>query len=135
MTALTGDIGDYRRDYHEQVGIVEAFQRAFSNYATVEGRATRGEYWWFAVAAFLVNISAQAADWMVFGVMDGGFPVLSIAWALVSFLPSLALTVRRLHDLDRSGWYFLIMLIPLVGPILFIVRMATRGEASPNRFG
>ena len=104
MTAMTGDVADYGRDYHEQVGMAEAFKRAFSNYANFEGRANRGEYWWFVLASALINLSAQAADWTFFVSVDGGFPVLSVAWALISFLPALGLTIRRLHDIDRSGW-------------------------------
>jgi uncharacterized membrane protein YhaH (DUF805 family) len=135
MTAMTGDIADYGRDYHEQVGMTEAFKRAFSNYATFDGRANRGEYWWFVLASALINLSAQAADWTFFVSVDGGFPVLSVAWALVSFLPALGLTIRRLHDIDRSGWSMLIALIPIVGPFIAIFRMCKQGEPRANRFG
>jgi uncharacterized membrane protein YhaH (DUF805 family) len=115
--------------------MTEAFKRAFSNYATFDGRANRGEYWWFVLASALINLSAQAADWTFFVSVDGGFPVLSVAWALVSFLPALGLTIRRLHDIDRSGWSMLIALIPIVGPFIAIFRMCKQGEPRANRFG
>lgn len=131
MTAMAGEY----REYHEKVGMVEAVQRAFSNYANFSGRANRGEYWWFILANIIISIVLSVIDSAVFGAVAGGMGLLSIIWSLAVLIPSIALGVRRLHDIDRSGWWLLIAFIPLIGAIVLIVWAAKQGEARPNRFG
>lgn len=103
-----------------------------SKYATFEGRAPRAEYWWFALftwaAHIVLAILGAASSETLFGIV-------SLLFSLAIFLPSLAVTARRLHDTDRSGWWMLIFLVPLVGWILFLVWMCTKGSLGPNRFG
>ncbi|MBP1804454.1 DUF805 domain-containing protein [Rubellimicrobium aerolatum] len=120
------------RDYHERVGPGEALRRAFANYATFRGRANRGEYWWFMVANVLVSVGLGLVDLGLFG---ADRTVLSGLWSLAVILPSLAVGARRLHDTDRSGWWLLIGLVPVVGVIVLIVLFALRGDSRPNRFG
>jgi len=115
------------------MNMIEAVKAVFSRYATFEGRARRSEYWWFALFNFIVS--------MVIGLIapgggeDMGGSLLSMIWALATLLPTLAVGARRLHDIDRSGWWLLIAFIPLIGVIVLIVFFATRGTAGPNRFG
>lgn len=94
----------------------------FSKYATFDGRASRSEYWWW----FLFTCLASAAAGMVSETLSGLF-------SLGVLLPSLAVGARRLHDTDRSGWFLLLWLIPLVGWIVLIVWAIQEGK-EPNRF-
>lgn len=98
-------------------------------YVDFTGRARRKEYWMF----FLINILIA----MAVGVLDAilGFGLLGGIYALAVLLPSLAVTVRRLHDTGRTGWWILIGLVPVIGFIVILVFMVLEGEAGENRFG
>ena len=89
----------------------------FSKYATFSGRATRAEFWWFFLFTFL----------------GGLIPIVGLIFALAVLIPSIAVAVRRLHDTDRSGWWLLIGLIPLVGFIVLLVFYCQESK-EPNRF-
>jgi uncharacterized membrane protein YhaH (DUF805 family) len=112
------------------MGFVEASRSGLRNYATFSGRAPRSEYWWFYLFYLLVSLVAAMLDGMT-----GGVGLLNAAVALGLLLPVLAVSVRRLHDVDRSGWWYLIILIPLIGIIVLLVWFVTRGTSGPNRFG
>lgn len=130
MTASSGPV----RDYHERVGMGEAFRRGFQNYANFSGRANRGEYWWWVLATMLIGFGLGIVDSAFFG-FEANVSPLSSLWSLATLIPSLAVGARRLHDIDKSGWWQLIWLIPIVGWILLIVWFAQRGEDRANRFG
>ena len=113
-------------------------------YADFSGRSRRREYWMF----FLFNLLISVAVWFLLAVlfvaglsetamMTIMMPVFALYGlaALALIIPGLAVTVRRLHDTDRSGWTILLGLIPLVGPILLLVFYCTEGTPGPNRFG
>jgi uncharacterized membrane protein YhaH (DUF805 family) len=104
----------------------QAVASVFRNYANFNGRAARSEYWWFVLFSFLVSAVLTLID---------GSGLLSGIWSLIVLLPSLAVGARRLHDTDRSGWWLLIMLVPLIGFIVLIWFFVTRGNDGPNRFG
>jgi uncharacterized membrane protein YhaH (DUF805 family) len=99
-------------------------------YAKFDGRAGRAEFWWYVLANFIVlialSILAGAADI---------FWILYVVYGIGTFIPSLAVAIRRLHDTDKSGWFILLGLIPLVGFIILIVFYATEGTAGPNQYG
>lgn len=100
------------------------------------GRSRRTEYWMFVLINILVAIAIALMDLML-GTVDeqtqtGTFSTL---YSLVVFLPTLALTVRRLHDTGRSGWWVLISLIPILGVIVLLVFMVLDGEAGDNDYG
>lgn len=99
-----------------------------SNYATFSGRARRSEYWWFSVlymvGAFLV----------IGGSVALAEPLLSVL-LLALVVPMLSVSVRRLHDTGKSGRRMLMALIPLVGPVVYLVGMAVDGDPGTNRFG
>ncbi len=94
----------------------QSIKLCFSKYADFNGRASRPEYWWFALFIFL----ASAVLSMVSNVLPGIF-------AIATLLPSLAVAARRLHDTERSGWWLLIGLVPVVGFIVLIVFLAQKG--------
>jgi uncharacterized membrane protein YhaH (DUF805 family) len=100
----------------------QSIQTCFQKYATFNGTARRSEYWWF----FLFNIVAGVAISVI-------NTKLYYVYALATFLPQLAVTTRRLHDTDRSGWWQLIGFVPLVGAIVLIAFLAQEGKS--NRYG
>jgi len=106
------------------MNMIEAVKAVFSKYATFEGRARRSEYWWFALFSFIIAL-----------ILNFIGPVLGGIWSLVALLPSLAVGARRLHDIDRSGWWLLIGFIPLIGLIVLIVFFVKPGQTGANRFG
>ncbi len=108
----------------------EAVSAVLTKYADFTGRARRSEFWWFVLFNFIVSLAAMFIDNVIFG-----GDVISLLAAIALFLPGLAVGVRRLHDVDRSGWWILIALIPILGAIVLIVWGATEGSNSANRFG
>lgn len=107
-----------------------SIRTVLSKYATFTGRATRSEFWWFALFVILVNIATSIIDNLIIGA-----PVLNTISALGLLLPQLAAGVRRLHDIDRSGWWLLIVLIPLIGWIVLIFFNVQPSQQGANRFG
>jgi uncharacterized membrane protein YhaH (DUF805 family) len=136
-----------KRDFF--MGFMGAVRSGFSNYVTFSGRARRSEYWYWVLfvvivaffALFLdmrffpewVTASAEVAEGMASAQATGG-PITALV-GLGLFLPGLAVTVRRLHDTDRRGWWILLGLIPIIGIIVLIVFYCTAGTPGPNRFG
>ena len=112
--------------------MMDAVRAVLSKYATFSGRANRAEFWWWVVAIIVAGVIADALDW-VLGFHNGG--PLSIILALATLLPNIAVSIRRLHDLDRTGWWILLSLLPVIGTIVLIVFYATRGTPGQNRFG
>ncbi len=106
------------------------FKMAFRKYAEFEGRSRRREYWFFALFYVLIAIAVGILS----AILDWAF-VLYIALTLVFIIPSLAVTVRRLHDIGKSGWFYFISLIPLVGSIILIVWMCTDSQPGSNQWG
>lgn len=100
-------------------------------YAQFTGRSGRAEFWWYFLATVIANVVAQTVDQMI----NGGPGLLTGALALALFVPGLAVSFRRLHDTDRSAWWLLIGLIPLVGMIVLIVFCVGAGTPGPNKFG
>lgn len=114
----------------------EAVKTCYSKYATFSGRARRSEYWWFCLYSFIVGIAAIIID-MMMGTYSKEFSlgILSGLFCLVNFLPGLSLAVRRLHDINRSGWWYLICFIPFVGSIVLLVFFCLDSTPGVNRFG
>ncbi len=104
------------------MNFTESISTCFSKYVEFRGVASRSEFWWFCLFCFLVSA--------VLGVFSSK---LSAVFNLATLLPSLAVGCRRLHDTDRSGWWQLLALVPLVGWIVLIVFWASESRAS--RFG
>jgi uncharacterized membrane protein YhaH (DUF805 family) len=104
------------------------------NYLSFDGRARRAEFWWYALAnliiSFVLSIIDSALGWGV-----GFTGVLSGIYALAVLLPGIGVAIRRLHDTDKSGWWLLLVLIPIVGAIVLIVFWATDGAPGTNQYG
>ncbi len=108
----------------------EAYRRMWRRYAVFEGRATRAEYWW----PVLVNLAILAPLQVLAFAATRAFLVLDGLYVLAGIIPGLALSVRRLHDTDRSGWWWLIGLVPFVAVILLILTVLP-GTPGANRYG
>jgi uncharacterized membrane protein YhaH (DUF805 family) len=107
-----------------------------NKYATFDGRARRSEYWYFVLFYVLILLALTLLDGL-FGTLneEAGIGMLGALFALATMVPGLAVTVRRLHDTDRSGWWVLIGVIPLIGDIVLIVFAAQDSQPGSNRFG
>lgn len=110
----------------------QAVQTCFSKYVDWKGRAGRAEFWWWFLFVIIVEVVVQIL-WRATG--SAAFLALYIVIALALILPGIAVTVRRLHDTGRSGWWYWIALIPIVGGIILLVFMLMRGTPGPNRYG
>lgn len=114
------------------MGFGEAIQSGFSNYVNFRGRSARSEYWYWILFAVILSAIAQFVDYLIGG---SRFGALSVLVGLALILPDIAVGVRRLHDRDKSGWFLLLSLIPLIGSIILLVWFCQRGTVGPNRFG
>lgn len=127
-------------------------------YATFSGRASRSELWWYQLFCFIVAMVCIAAG-LVFGALFGGAAamqggdsalglgvagfgigfligyVILLIFALATLVPSIAVSVRRLHDSGRSGWWYLISFVPYVGGIVLFIFMLLEGQPGENKYG
>jgi uncharacterized membrane protein YhaH (DUF805 family) len=113
------------------------YLEALKKYAVFSGRSRRMEYWYFVLFNIIVCIVLEVIDGLLFGTLDSGMGVglLSGLYALAVLIPSLAVTVRRLHDIDRSGWWILIALVPLIGGIVLLVFALLDSTPGTNQYG
>jgi uncharacterized membrane protein YhaH (DUF805 family) len=111
------------------MGFREAVQSGLSKSVTWRGRARRSEFWYFQLFIIVTIVTAAILDqlWQT--------PVLTVIAWLGLILPSLAVTIRRLHDTDRSGGWFWISFVPLVGGFILLVFMLLDGTPEANRHG
>lgn len=113
-------------------GIMDWFKKGLRNYTNFSGRARRKEYWYFVLVQMGLVIIAMILDAIIFNSEIGLF---YIVVALGLFLPGLAVTIRRLHDTSRSGWWFLISILPLIGSIILLVFLASDTKLETNQWG
>jgi uncharacterized membrane protein YhaH (DUF805 family) len=114
------------------MNFVQATKSGFSQYVTFSGRAVRSEYWYWVLFSSIGSVITIILDIAIFD-YRGVAPFTDI-FDLVLFLPSLAVAARRLHDIDRTAWWLLLMLTG-IGTILLIVWFCFRGTPGSNRFG
>ena len=115
------------------MNFAQAITAGFRNYVNFTGRASRSEFWFWVLFAVLVSVAATLIDVALFS--DSEISPLNTLAGLALLLPNLSVSVRRLHDLDRSGWWILLGLIPIVGWIIIIIWNCSKGTPGPNRFG
>jgi uncharacterized membrane protein YhaH (DUF805 family) len=107
-----------------------------NRYATFEGRARRKEYWFFVLFYALAIVALAIVDDIVGTYREEvGFGLLTAVFVLATFIPTLAVTVRRLHDTNRSGWWVLLEFVPIVGGLVLLVFMVLDSQPGANRFG
>ena len=114
----------------------KAIECITKKYANFSDRASRSEYWYFALLIFISTIVLTLIDhFMGTDSAKSGHGLLSTVFSLAMLVPNIAVTVRRLHDVDKSGWWLLIGIIPIIGGIWLLVLFCTKGTDGDNRFG
>jgi uncharacterized membrane protein YhaH (DUF805 family) len=123
------------------MSFAEAVKSFWSRYTMFKGRSRRSEYWFIQLFLILTNLAAAAIDLALMNgdvdrfIANGGGGILGLIWILVTILPALAVLVRRLHDTNRSGWWALIGLVPLVGGVVLFVFSVLDSTAGENQYG
>ncbi len=115
------------------MNFVEAMKSAFANYANFKGRAVRSEYWWFWLFNFFVGWGLNIAV----GPPDNPNPLAETVQMIVGLailVPWIAVSVRRLHDVDRRGWW-LLLVVTIIGSPVVLYWLIKKGTEGPNRFG
>ena len=123
----------------------QSITTCFRKYATFSGRATRSEFWWFWLFTAVISLILSYLDDVFWGLPDSviaqnpmavfGTMYLRVIWGVGTLLPSLAVAVRRLHDIGKSGWWYLINFILIVGTIVYIIFMCTGTQPFDNKYG
>lgn len=120
--------------YQYQVSFSQAVRMAFDSYCRFQGRSSRSEYWWWVLFVAILSFCI--------GIIEGilGFSMTAVQTtsgilSLVLLLPGLGLSVRRLHDINKSGWWILLGLIPVVGAIILIIWFAQNSQMQDNQYG
>ncbi len=112
------------------------YLKVLSQYADFRGRARRSEFWYFTLFNLIFGIIAMSLDNLLdFSLYPLPYGYIYLLYALVTLIPGLAVGVRRLHDVGKSGWMYLIVLIPLVGAIWLLVLFFTESQVIENKWG
>jgi len=106
------------------------YLEVLKKYAVFRGRARRKEYWYFVLFNTIINIVLSGIDSVTTGI-----GLLAGLYTLAVLIPSIAVSIRRLHDTDRSGWWILIALIPIIGWIVLLIFMVQDGKPGENQYG
>ena len=110
----------------------------FDNYSNFSGRASRSEYWYFMLCNFLVIVLTIALGVIctaAFGEIGVVFTIIYFIYALAMLIPNIAVLVRRLHDVNKSGWFYFVALIPVIGSFWLLFLLFTAGDEGENDYG
>ncbi len=131
---LSGQAGTYQTPVGNDRSMFDWYRVVLSKYADFHGRSRRSEYWYFFLVNLFISIGLAIAD-VGFGLMiTPDIGVLGLVYGLAVFLPSIAVIGRRLHDTGRTGWWWLIALVPLVGIIVLIVFLAEDSDPGESNY-
>jgi uncharacterized membrane protein YhaH (DUF805 family) len=112
------------------------YLEVLKKYATFGGRARRKEYWYYSLFNFLISIVLAVIDGVTGTYsFEAGMGLLGGIYGLAVLIPSIAVSIRRLHDTGRSGWWLLIALIPFIGAIILLVFMVQDSQPGENQYG
>jgi uncharacterized membrane protein YhaH (DUF805 family) len=106
----------------------------FNKYADFSGRALRSEFWFFCLFTFLGGIITVIIDIMVLGYSVESYGPINLIFSVAILIPSCSVTTRRLHDVNKTGWWQLLY-ITIIGILLIIIWCATQGENKKNKYG
>ena len=116
----------------------ESFATCIKKYADFSGRAPRSEYWWFILAQFLLGFVAGFVLGFIGGIMGMGTSLAdigSVVLMLGLFLPALGVAIRRLHDTGKSGWWYLLVFIPIIGWLVLLYWFVQPSTEGTNEYG
>ncbi|MGB1038095.1 MAG: DUF805 domain-containing protein [Bacteroidia bacterium] len=120
----------------QEKSIIQYFKEVVTeNYANFSGRARRREYWSFQLVSTIASLILSTLDYALFNTGFGDTGIIGSIFSLAILVPSLAVFVRRLHDVGKSGWYILLMLLPIIGWIWLLVLLFTDGDQGTNEYG
>ncbi|MBP1225835.1 DUF805 domain-containing protein [Flavobacterium sp. 1355] len=137
-------MGFFFKKYSKKVGIknnnkfmIECYKKVvFENYANFNGRARRSEYWYYNLVSIIISIILAIVDYFTGSVIGAGdLGILRGLYSLLVLLPGLAVMIRRLHDIGKSGWFILVLFIPIAGIIWFVISLCTEGDSGSNQYG
>lgn len=116
--------------------MIEAYKKFWKNFSNFNGRSTRSDYW----LALLGNIIVAFVLGFVLGFISGALDMpalimLGYVYSLAMIVPSIAIVIRRLHDINKSGWYYFVVFIPLVGSIIALIFLCTPSVNENNQYG
>jgi len=112
------------------------YLEVLKKYTVFEGRASRKEYWFFVLFNILISTALGFVDWLTGNINpDTGLGILSGIYALGVMIPGMAVSVRRLHDTGRSGWWLLITFVPVIGAVVFFYFMVLDSNPEINEYG
>lgn len=135
QAAADAGAGTWQGDYYHPTQFVDVIKTVFSRYVGFKGRARRSEYWYWVLFVVLASIALALIDGAIFGFDESDVAVVGPLFSLATFIPSLAVGFRRMHDTGRSAWWLLLGLIPLIGSIILIFWFAKRGDEGDNQYG
>lgn len=113
------------------------FVECFRKYAVFSGRSRRVEYWYFLLFCGLLGIVEGPVEDLFEGLFEAGFlvDIIGILFTVAVIIPEMAVTTRRFHDIDKSGWWGMLHFIPIIGTVVVLIWMLKPGTSGPNRFG
>ena len=114
---------------------MEWYLKVINSYFDFNERSRRMEYWMFVLINSIISVFCILLDSMLGTVWSIGYGPIYIGYGLAVFVPGLAVAIRRLHDIGKSGWYYLLVIIPIIGPIWLIILFVTEGEQGDNKYG
>ena len=123
---------------YKKMGLIEATKVCFSKYFDFTSRARRAEYWYFALFLLIFGVILDVFDAIILGVSYSFYNELGILgglFSLITFIPGISVSVRRLHDINRSGWWLLLFLVIIIGWIVLLIWFCKDSDKEKNRFG
>lgn len=124
-----------RESVQNSLSPFQYYLSVLQKYAVFQGRARRKEYWYFILFNILINIGLSIVDSLIFQKSLVEYGLFYSLYVLGVFIPTLAVSVRRLHDVGKSGWFLFINLIPIIGAIWYLVLTCTEGTREGNIYG
>jgi uncharacterized membrane protein YhaH (DUF805 family) len=123
------------------VDFATAVKSFWANYRNFKGRARRSEYWFIQLFLILTNLAVAVIDLALMNgdvdrfIANGGGGIVGLIWILATIVPAIAVLVRRLHDIGKSGWWALLVLVPFIGFIVILVFTVQDSQAGANSYG
>ena len=111
---------------------MEWYLKVLRQYADFNGRARRTEYWMFTLINLLISLSLSALQYLLDVSLFG---IISSIYSIAVLIPTIAVAIRRLHDIGKSGWFLLLAVIPIIGAIWLLVLFVTDGNPHENEYG